>query len=811
MLSSVVRAVGVLVFVAVSLLGGACSGPSSGEAPIRLVDVFTEETVTGGVASAATPPRTEWRFDGLPPQGAEPEETHGWTIISGATALSIKDQLLTGRTTSDLPILHFQRTSGLDSRDQLHSIEVRMRASAGTNLWIETSGREEFDPVKEEGYLKVFNWEITTPIMPGDERRTYTQKKPRPLPASRIRHLFIRPTDAADARFAIESVRLIFREEYLAGIESGVSFQGMSEIYRESVVARAPETIEISVRLPSRPWLDLALGTVDELPVTFRVTASTGGSSAPEILLEQTLTTPYRWEQRAIDLSSLAGRSVSLSLSLSSEREGAIGVWGSPVIRQRNARPTLTAERARGLEDAVPRGVILLWADTLRRDHLDVYGYERQTAPFLRSMAAKGILFNDSISQASWTKVATPAIMTSLYPSTSGVRDFPDHLPASAVTLAELYREAGYATVSFASNLFTGQFTNLHQGFEVVHESLSLDDSRSSKTAREYVDRLNEWLKLHGDAPFFVFLHLYDPHDPFEPARPYDTLWADSAKKEEHAEQAEKVKEFIKDPMAKAFGMASRDELSAAGIDPEAFVGHDRDWYDGSIRGMDVEIGRLLERLKGLGLAETTLVVFTADHGEEFLDHGRMFHGHTVYGELVQVPLIMTWPGGIPAGVTVEETVQTIDVMPTLLALSGLRQPEGLQGASLVPLIAAGSTEPWQARPAFSEKALTQPGSGGPWPPDTESYSIVNQGWKLIHNVARRDGTPEYELFQVATDPHDQSDVAAEHPEVVARLAAAIDAWHESAVAARLPSDSEAVEGLSQEELERLRSLGYIQ
>ena len=105
--------------------------------------------------------------------------------------------------------------------------------------------------------------------------------------------------------------------------------------------------------------------------------------------------------------------------------------------------------------------------------------------------------------------------------------DFNDRLPAAATTLAEVYRAAGYATLGFASNLFTGQFTNLHQGFEEQHEDGSLPNQGSSKTAREYVDRLASWLEAHRDVPFFAFLHLYDPHDPFEPGRPYDTMWAD--------------------------------------------------------------------------------------------------------------------------------------------------------------------------------------------------------------------------------------------------------------------------------------------
>ena len=312
--------------------------------------------------------------------------------------------------------------------------------------------------------------------------------------------------------------------------------------------------------------------------------------------------------------------------------------------------------------------------------------------------------------------------------------------------------------------------------------------------------------------PFFVFLHVFDPHDPFEPREPYATMWADPAHKAEHEEQLEAVREHIENPVLRQFGMPDRRALEAAEIDPEAYVSYDQDWYDGSIRGMDVELGRLVERLRSLGLDEDTLVVFMSDHGEEFLEHGRMFHGHTVYNELTQVPLVMRWPGVIPSGVVVDENVELIDIMPTLLDLSGLPHPEGLQGRSLLPFVAPAddtSVASWVTRPAFSEKALT---TGDPALPlaDTESYAVIDDDWLLIHNRARDDDTPEFELYDVATDPLNLTNVAEGQTEVVERLAREIDRWHRIAEQARLPDDAEATAGLSQEQLERLRSLGYI-
>ena len=685
---------------------------------VRLVDVFDETMVAGGGAPPAMPARTEWRFD---------EGSSGFTAVEGVEGLVARDGLLRGRATTDRPVLSVERKSDLDNGDQLHAIEVRIRVSSGANLKAEV--------IEEE---LIFNWSMTTPLIPGEEMRTYTLKYPRPVRAAQIRRLYLRPTDAAGATFEIESVRIIFRKEYLAGIPSGIGFQGMSEIYRESIVSRAPETLKLPLSLPERPILQLAFGIVDDTPVTFRV------ASGERTLVERTLSTPYRWEERDIDLSAL-GRKASLTLSLVSEHPGAIGVWGSPVVRQRDPA------RAAG----APRGVILLWADTLRRDHLDAYGYERETAPFLKRMASEGVLFENNFSQATWTKVSTPSVLTSLYPSTHGVKNFSDFLPSSATTLAEVYRDAGYATVSFASNLFTGQFTNLHQGFEELHEDGSLPEVGSSKTSRAYVDQFVHWLERHHDVPFFAFVHVYDPHDPFEPRPPYNGLWADGRKKEQHEKDLEKARAVIQEPLAKAFGMPSREELHEAGVDPDAYVAFDQDWYDGSIRGMDAEIERVFERLRELGLDEDTLVVFAGDHGEEFLEHGRTFHGQSVYGELTRVPLIFRWPGGIAPGARVERVTETIDVMPTLLTLSGIPLPEAIQGQSLAPLL-TGDGSGFRDRPAISEKAVTKGGEGAPWPEDTESYAIVDSGFKLIHHRTRSEGTPEYQLFDAVTDPLDR-------------------------------------------------------
>ena len=277
---------------------------------------------------------------------------------------------LVGRTTTKLPVLHVSHSVGGDP-DTLHEIQVRMRTSAGRNLAVAFMPDEKPDFDTFLRIVKADPAEGSTPIVAGEEVRTYTFKRPETLAASDIRHVVLRPTDAVGARFEIESIRLVFRKEHLAGIPSGLSWQGLSGVFRETLVARAPETLALEVTLPKRPWLDLALGTVSDEATAFQVNVDAGRGKRP--LLPNPLTTPHRWEPVAVDLAAYAGRTVKIELSLASGNAGTLGFWGSPVVRSRAL--------AKAARVAPPRGVIVIWADTLRRDHLDVYGYSGPPRP----------------------------------------------------------------------------------------------------------------------------------------------------------------------------------------------------------------------------------------------------------------------------------------------------------------------------------------------------------------------------------------------------------------------------------------------
>jgi arylsulfatase A-like enzyme len=183
-----------------------------------------------------------------------------------------------------------------------------------------------------------------------------------------------------------------------------------------------------------------------------------------------------------------------------------------------------------------------------------------------------------------------------------------------------------------------------------------------------------------------------------------------------------------------------------------------------------------------------------------------MWHGQSVYGEMIRVPLVLSGPG-VVAQPPRDELVQLIDVMPSLLEAEGIAAPPGVQGQSLMPLLTNGRSGAWRPRPAIAEK---NPMADSGFPNASESAAIVDGEWKLVHNVVRPPDKPEYELFAFLGDPLDQENVAERNPEVVARLAKALEAWKRAAREARLKPDSQGAEGMTSEQLEKLRSLAYV-
>lgn len=792
-----------LVALLVAFLVGACGGEApgpEGDSPIgtravSLVEHWQDVRVDRPTSSPEGPSpegpqRSEVRFDGT---GIEAS----WRPVAGIENLRVEDGRLVGRTTSAEPVIAVDLAAPQGTDDELWAVELRLRASAGTRAGVHPMLVPGPPPAVVQARLA--DWPLSTALVPGEETRTYSVELDRVFllemrPAERsIERLMLSPTNEAGAELAVESVRLVFREERLASIDSGPGWHGLGEVFRETLVARAPEVLRFPATLPARAWFDLSVGTIDTEPPTFRVELAVGDEVETLAVLRPD--EPETWTSARVDLEPWAGREVELRL-VSEGEPGQLAFWGAPTIRS-----SLPEDSPAGDEPGRPTTVIVFLADTLRADHLEAWGYERETAPTLARLASEGVLFSNTLAQATWTKVSVSSILTSLYPSTTGVRGLHDRISAGETTLAEVVRDAGFATFATSSVPFSGQLTNLHQGVEVMYEFGAVPDdgtrTHPTKTSEAWIDAYLEWLEIHRDVPTLAFVHVMDPHSPFRPEPPYDTLWSTPEDAERFERQGEKVTPFIESPLLRRFLAPSRADLDAAGVDAESFVAQEKAWYDGSIRAMDVEVARLFEQLEALGVRDRTLFAFVSDHGEEFLEHGHHWHGRTVYGEVANVPMAL-WGRGVPAGVVVDEVVQAIDLVPTVLDLVGLEIPERAQGRSLVPVF-TGEGE--RSRPAFVEHH-GEPGSAD----ERTAFAIVDGDWKLVWYP----DADEHELYRRSTDPLDQDDLAAEHPEEVERLAADLRRWREWAENQRL-DEAEVTSTLDAEQLEQLRSLGYVE
>ena len=332
-------------------------------------------------------------------------------------------------------------------------------------------------------------------------------------------------------------------------------------------------------------------------------------------------------------------------------------------------------------EDAsAPRNVLLVSIDSLRADRLGSYGHVRDTTPHLDRLAREGVRFANALSPTSWTLPAHATLLTGRDQEGHGVITVKDRLRDTIATLPKTFRDSGYETVGFYSGPFLHPVFGFDQGFEryescmteVDAEPLSVETLRGSHAdvTNAAVERaFRKWLGAKTARPFFAFVHLWDVHYDYRPPEPYASMFT-----------------------APYGGTLDGRDIVGDGFPLDASpadVAYLLSLYDGEVRATDQAVGHLLEALEDRGLLKDTLVVVTADHGEEFKDHGAKGHQHSLYDELIRVPLIL-WSPGLLSPAVVETPVGLRDVAPTIAALTGTEVPDGSDGTSLLGLLRSG-------------------------------------------------------------------------------------------------------------------------
>ncbi len=488
---------------------------------------------------------------------------------------------------------------------------------------------------------------------------------------------------------------------------------------------------------------------------------------------------------------------------------------GAAKIRRAGAEHS-AATTKQAAEHANRPNVILITLDALRPDHLSAYGYARETSPELDAIAKDGVLFTHAYANSSWTRASVATMFTSLYPSTHGVNGLGTGIASSLTILPEAMKAAGYTTGIFSANAFISPVFGYDQGVDRFHhkppsmfnelifghiarklvkharvflpvfrvlQNLEMPGPtgrRVATRAEGLIGAFFDWAQgVHGQ-PFFAYIHFMESHTPYD-----------------------SPEQFRKKFVVGDHGPLPTDLPPFDGFEPftraEPLPADRRDLlitqYDGGIAAVDHAIGELVQWLKARGIYDNTVIMVTADHGEEFYEHGGWGHGKSLYNVLLHVPLIVHDPVHPAHGRRIELPVRHIDLMPTILELAGAPRATDIEGRSWVPLVAdASATE--EPRVMYSEVFHEA----------SYAHALQQGQWKLIDTHSHEQHARE--LFNLEQDPDEQHplDVAADANG--ARLAGLLETFEQKTQRSAVAAEEVTIDG---DMKERLRSLGYVQ
>lgn len=462
-----------------------------------------------------------------------------------------------------------------------------------------------------------------------------------------------------------------------------------------------------------------------EVPAGGRLMATARG--AVEVAVERdgeaAASLPTSGSSLDVDLSRFAGEIVRLRLSARGEDATLI----APRVVTRDATPLRPARRM--------RNVLVYLTDTLRADHLRVYEPEtRVETPGLSSWARRAATFLSGHSQENWTKPSCATLLSGLFPWEHHATSEEAVVPESVELLGERLGDEGFHTGAFIANGFVSDRFGFRQGWSTYRNYIR--EGRRNQ-ARFVAEDVLHWLdERPEDRPFFLYVHTIDPHVPYMP--PPDDLTRYDAEPYEGVVDFRQNRTLLEGVKGGSIRLSARDRVRLEAL------------YDGEITYHDRHFASVMESLARRGLDDETIVVFTADHGEEFWDHDSVGHGHSVWEELIRVPLIIRWPGVTDGAQRIDEAVGLVDVMPTILEALGEEVPDELSGRSVAQLLRGGRED--APRPTVT-------GFMNGW------RTIVVGRYKLIQRTTSHIG-----LYDLGADPEETVDLAASRPIAVRYL-----------------------------------------
>lgn len=561
-----------------------------------------------------------------------------------------------------------------------------------------------------------------------------TQTQDVPVPAERVRagenELMLRATGTTavggeEVSIELDSVHVVRDESpstelatpsYGALVQDGV---GPDSAKRRAMVLPAGAMASWYVHIPADAKLLLGMSASSAGGARIAVRPAGGQRT---VISEGDVGTS--WADRVHSLSDFADQVVRLDVESTAE-QGTLALSAPQVVVPLPERPRPQAQA---------RNVVVLTIDTLRASKLRPYNRQsRVRTPVFDAVVEDATLFEHAQSPENWTKPAVASILTSLFPMTHGTKQDSASLPAAALTLGEVYQEAGFQTASFLANGYVSDRFGFKQGWH--HYTNYIREGRSTE-AENVFSEAAEWIEDHKSQRFFVYIQTIDPHVPYDPPDEFLRMY------DPNPEQYTGV---VRNRMTgNQLGEAKTGRLTFSEADAARLAA----LHDGEISYHDRELGTFLDKLRELDLYDDTIFVITSDHGEEFDEHGSWGHGHSVYQELLHVPLVVRWKAADNAGVRVPHVVSTMDIGPTILEATGVDVPEAFEGQSLLGHL-HGAPPPGPAV-AFSDFL--------------DDRRVIRAGrWKLILR-----GNLTWTMFDLEEDPGEQRQLGADSADPVA-------------------------------------------
>ncbi|MBN1827096.1 MAG: sulfatase-like hydrolase/transferase [Candidatus Eisenbacteria bacterium] len=509
------------------------------------------------------------------------------------------------------------------------------------------------------------------------------------------------------------------------------------------------------------------------------------------------------WDSVVLLVSILSGFGLAFPFSRMMEKRDVIGrrrlrnrllvticlVLGIPLCTVPLILSGHERDGASRATDKMP-SVLLISIDALRADHLGCYGHSRSVSPRVDRLAKEGAQFLQAFCPVPSTGPSHATMLAGIAPQTHGVRENAYTLSDTFFTIAEMLRDEGYETAGFVTNPLIGTRFGFSQGFDTYVESGHVEKITSWKSglllqtllAKEIYDKLayqylgakdqtllclEKWMKRRKDKPFFIFLHLLDPHTPYTPLEPF-------------------LRMFPAEPIR------DRDLLWILQGKDEELLARNISQYDGEVAQTDRKINSLFRFLEDRGLMENLIIVYTADHGENLGDHEPYFAHHDVFDSGLQVPLIIRWPRRIDSGMLIEEMVENRDIVPTVLSMVGLKVPACVEGKDLTPLFDGLRAPPRPYVIANSGKR----------------YGLRNTEWKAVYDFASNESF----LFDIRNDPGEREDRAGTENDQAEALIHTLRGEVkrlEKGDYISIEEDSK-MEEMDRAMRERLRALGYL-